>query len=226
MSIQSLDSRMDNVSNKISGMKEDLREKEIGKQTLENEKTRYETDIKLKSSEIEVLEKTSEFLKNMVDMRTAEAYDRIEETMNWCLSRVPLKQNYAIQINEFEDNRYGRGVALDLIDLDTKKIRTVKNQTGTAISQIVSFLLSAVIIAISDSSRIMVLDELFSGLDDRESIRNFSDILQALAENEGFQFHIVEQNRDIASNENINVIKLDLEENTRTRGLEIVTDRD
>lgn len=214
--------RIAELSGSISKLNEELREKEIGKRTLENERNRYEADIRRKSDEIEVLEKTSEFLKNMVDMRTAEAYDRIEETMNWCLSRVPLKQNYAIQINEFEDNRYGRGVALDLIDLDTKKIRTVKNQTGTAISQIVSFLLSAVIIAISDSSRIMVLDELFSGLDDRESIRNFSDILQALAENEGFQFHIVEQNRDIASNENINVIPLDLIENNRTRGLEIL----
>lgn len=214
--------RMQEIDKSIKGMKEEFSDKEISKRVLEGEASRYETQIRQIMDDIEVLEKTSEFLKGMVDTRTAEAYDRIEETMNWCLSKVPLKQNYEISINEFEDKRYGRGVALDLIDKDTKKVRTVKNQTGTAISQIVSFLLSVVIIAISDSSRIMVMDELFSGLDDKESIRNFSDILVALTENEGFQFHVVEQNRDIASNAEVNVIPLDLEENSSTRGLEIV----
>lgn len=222
MSIETIKGRMSGIDKSIQIMKEEYSDKEISKRVLEGESIRYETQIRQIMEDIEVLEKTSEFLKGMVDTRTAEAYDRIEETMNWCLSKVPLKQNYEISINEFEDKRYGRGVALDLIDKDTKKVRTVKNQTGTAISQIVSFLLSVVIIAISDSSRIMVMDELFSGLDDKESIRNFSDILVALTENEGFQFHVVEQNRDIASNEEVNVIPLDLEENSSVRGLEIV----
>lgn len=218
----SLVERFELLQDKLGDKKELLKEKEISKRTLEQEFERFARNIEDKEEQIEVKMMASSVIKRLVDDRTEVAYTKIEEVLNWALSQVPLKQRYQIRINDFEDKRFGRGVTFDLVDIDTKRVRSIKNQTGTAISQIVSFLLSVVIIAMSGSSRVMVLDERFSGLDDEESIKNFSDILQALSENEGFQFHIVEQNRDIASNEDINVIALDLVENSKDRGLEIV----
>ena len=218
----SLLERYELLQEKLGDKKEVLKEKEISKRTLEQEFERFARNIEDKEEQIQVKMMASSVIKRLVDDRTEVAYTKIEEVLNWALSQVPLKQRYQIRINDFEDKRFGRGVTFDLVDIDTKRVRSIKNQTGTAISQIVSFLLSVVIIAISGSSRVMVLDERFSGLDDEESIKNFSDILQALSENEGFQFHIVEQNRDIASNEDINVIALDLVENSKDRGLEIV----
>lgn len=218
----SLLERYELLQEKLGDKKEVLKEKEISKRTLEREFERFARNIEEKEEQIQVKMMASSVIKNLVDDRTEVAYTKIEEVLNWALSQVPLKQRYQIRINDFEDKRFGRGVTFDLVDIDTKRVRSIKNQTGTAISQIVSFLLSVVIIAMSGSSRVMVLDERFSGLDDEESIKNFSDILQALSENEGFQFHIVEQNRDIASNEDINVIALDLVENSKDRGLEIV----
>lgn len=218
----SLVERYELLQDKLGDKKELLKEKEISKRTLEQEFERFARNIEDKEEQIQVKMMASSVIKRLVDDRTEVAYTKIEEVLNWALSQVPLKQRYQIRINDFEDKRFGRGVTFDLVDIDTKRVRSIKNQTGTAISQIVSFLLSVVIIAMSGSSRVMVLDERFSGLDDEESIKNFSDILQALSENEGFQFHIVEQNRDIASNEDINVIALDLVENNKDRGLEIV----
>lgn len=218
----SLVERYELLQDKLGDKKELLKEKEISKRTLEQEFERFARNIEDKEEQIQVKMMASSVIKRLVDDRTEVAYTKIEEVLNWALSQVPLKQRYQIRINDFEDKRFGRGVTFDLVDIDTKRVRSIKNQTGTAISQIVSFLLSVVIIAMSGSSRVMVLDERFSGLDDEESIKNFSDILQALSENEGFQFHIVEQNRDIASNEDINVIALDLVENSKDRGLEIV----
>lgn len=216
---QKVEQRYNNIIQKIVEIEDDYKEKKIRLQALEEERERYESDIKLNEEEVELLEKSRNFLQKLVDDRTHVAYSKIEEVMNWCLSRVPLKQRYKLKIEE-HGNANGRGVTLKLIDIDTNQERSLKTQTGTAIAQIVSFLLLVVVISISGKSRVMVLDEVFSGLDDDESIRNFSDILQALTENEGFQFHIVEQNRDIASNEDINVIPLDLE--AFEEGLKIV----
>lgn len=201
---------VDGVINKIQSLKDEAYEKRVIKQTLIGKLDEYINDLELANDEIMLLDKVSLFLKSMVDLRTQSAYTQIEETMNWCLSNVPLKQRYRMKIVESENKRIGRGVSFVLVDLDTGKERSVKTQTGTALAQIVSFLLLVVVISVSGSSRILVTDEMFSGLEDEESIKNFSDILSALAINENFQIMIVEQNKDIAYNENIKRINLDI----------------
>lgn len=198
-----------------------LRNLKVKLKTLEEQEQTYIDDIEAHEHEVILLEKTSALLKQLVDERTASAYETIEDTMNWCLARVPLKQRYRIRIDE-HSTKAGRGIVLTLIDQDTNKERTLKTQTGTAIAQIVSFLLLVVIVSISGKSKIMVLDEHFSGLDDKESIRHFSEILYALSENDGFQFFIVEQNREIASHEGIQTIPLDILD--YNNGLVIVSD--
>lgn len=201
---------VDGVLDKIQSLKDEAHEKKVIKQTLIGKLDEYVKDLELANEEVMLLDKVSLFLKSMVDLRTQSAYTQIEDTMNWCLSNVPLKQRYRMKIVESENKRIGRGVSFVLVDLDTGKERSVKTQTGTALAQIVSFLLLVVVISVSGSSRILVTDEMFSGLEDEESIKNFSDILSALAMNENFQIMIVEQNKDIAYNENIKRINLDI----------------
>lgn len=216
-----LTEKVETMFDRIENENTALRELKVKLKTLEEQEQTYVHDIEAHEHEVILLEKTSALLKQLVDERTASAYETIEETMNWCLARVPLKQRYRIRIDE-HSTKAGRGIVLTLIDQDTNKERTLKTQTGTAIAQIVSFLLLVVIVSISGKSKVMVLDEHFSGLDDKESIRHFSEILYALSENDGFQFFIVEQNREIATHEGIQTIPLDILD--YNNGLVIVSD--
>lgn len=216
-----LTEQVETMFKRIENENTGLRDLKVKLKTLEEQEQTYVDDIEAHENEVILLEKTSALLKQLIDERTASAYETIEETMNWCLARVPLKQRYRIRIDE-HSTKAGRGIVLTLIDQDTNKERTLKTQTGTAIAQIVSFLLLVVIVSISGKSKVMVLDEHFSGLDDKESIRHFSEILYALSENDGFQFFIVEQNREIASHEGIQTIPLDILD--YNNGLVIVSD--
>lgn len=216
-----LTDKVETMFDRITQENTSLSNLKVKLKTLEEQEQTYVHDIEAHEHEVILLEKTSALLKQLVDERTASAYETIEETMNWCLARVPLKQRYRIRIDE-HSTKAGRGIVLTLIDQDTNKERTLKTQTGTAIAQIVSFLLLVVIVSISGKSKVMVLDEHFSGLDDKESIRHFSEILYALSENDGFQFFIVEQNREIATHEGIQTIPLDILD--YNNGLVIVSD--
>lgn len=216
-----LTDKVETMFDRITQENTSLSNLKVKLKTLEEQEQTYVHDIEAHEHEVILLEKTSALLKQLVDERTASAYETIEETMNWCLARVPLKQRYRIRIDE-HSTKAGRGIVLTLIDQDTDKERALKTQTGTAIAQIVSFLLLVVIVSISGKSKVMVLDEHFSGLDDKESIRHFSEILYALSENDGFQFFIVEQNREIATHEGIQTIPLDILD--YNNGLVIVSD--
>lgn len=162
---------------------------------------------------LENLEKALLVFQKVSDERNKTAKDAMEHVVNWALSKVFSSevQSYEFKIEERADSRSGRVMELYLNDLNTGHVRSLSDQSGTALAQIVSFLMILTVIKFSNSSKILVLDEVFSGLEDTEMIMMFSDILTSLARNDGFQIFIVEQNSLISSNEDFHVVNVALE---------------
>lgn len=167
--------------------------------------------IEEREQQMELLDKALRVFQKVSDERNAQAKDAIETVINWALSKVFTSQNYKVKIEEDDDARSGKIMEVYLVDIDTGMSRSLNDQTGTALSQILSFLMLLTLIKFAGSSKVLVIDELFSGLEDREMILMFSDILVSLAKNEEFQTFIVEQNSLISANEDFCVVNLALE---------------
>lgn len=212
--------RVEDMFDSLNEYKNNVRSKEIQIETLKdlvNGHDQYIEELNVKEMNYK---KATEVFKKISDTRNEEAKEVLEDVLNWALENIDLEQNYVARLEEKESGRSGKELSIILIDTDTGRERSIRSQTGTAIAQIVSFLMNIIIIKFSGSSKIMVLDEVFSGLQDKETIRMFGEILVALSVNEGFQFIIVEHKSDLSDIEGIDKIKLSLTD--YSKGLEVV----
>lgn len=200
--------KADKIMEKINSQHQAIK---LQKEMMENHIDEYDNQItQLKENEIKY-QKAIEQFKRIADTRSNTAKKYLEDTLNWALAQIPLKQRYKAIINESESSRNAKEMVLSLEDLDTGRIRSMKYQTGTAIAQIVSFLMNVIVIKLSGATRIMVLDEVFTGLQDRETIKIFGNILCSLAEKEHFQFFFVEHKSTLRNVEGIKPIYLDIQ---------------
>lgn len=174
---------------------------------------RLELTKEEKTLAFENMEKALKVFQKVSDERNKTAKDAMETVINWALSKVLNSnvQSYEFKIDERADARSGRVMELYLNDLNTGHSRSLSDQSGTALAQIVSFLMILTVIKFSNSSKILILDEVFSGLEDTEMVMMFSDILTSLARNDGFQIFIVEQNSLISSNEDFHIVNVALD---------------
>lgn len=213
-------SRVNEVLSRYSEVKsklDDVRLTQVVNERLRATHLETIARLELKKEEriqsIETLEKALMVFQNVSDERNRSAKEALEKVINWALSKVFSSdvQSYEFQIDERADGRSGRVMELSLKDLNTGHSRSLSDQSGTALAQIVSFLIILTVIKFSNTSKILVLDEVFSGLEDETMILMFSDILASLSDNEGFQIFIVEQNSLISSNEDIHRVNVALE---------------
>lgn len=152
-----------------------------------------------------------EEFKRISTERTEMAKQDLENVLNWVLSKIELQQRYTARIEESK-GRGSKGLNIILQDAETGYERSISEQSGTALAQIISFLMIVIVIKFSGSSRIVVIDEVFSGIDDEQTVRMFGEILVALSENEGFQFIMVEHQDVLDEIEGMNVVKLSLKD--------------
>ena len=154
-------------------------------------------------------QKAIDLLKKISDDRTNSALEVLQNTVNWALENIKLAQKFEIVLDVRER---GDSKVLNIVlnDLEKNKQRTLKHQSGTAVRQIISFLLQMSIISISGASKIVILDEVLSGLQDKDTIRMFGEIIVALAVNDGFQFIFVEHKSELHEVEGITQLHLEL----------------
>lgn len=205
VSLEELDTRIENfevVLDKLKARREGLKIQETKSQ---NTVTNLDSKITANLDDILKYQKAIEVFKDIADTRNDEAKAKLEETINWALSQIPLEQNYSIVLEESES---GKELDIKLRELESGRERSLKDQSGIALCQIVSFLLDIILICISNSTRIMILDEAFSGLEDKEMIQIFGEILVALARTENFQFIMIEHKTNLDSVEGIIPIEL------------------
>ncbi len=187
-----LESRISSVTDRLEELDITIKGKERLQQNIKSDLDNY-VERKIKLEEFEQIDTESiEVFKSVIDSRNTSAKDKLESMLNFALSYIPLENDYKIKIDEFNTKRSGREFAIKLLDNKANQLRGIRTQSGTAVAQLVSFLMRVVILSFSGSRRLLVIDENLSGFQDKETIRMFGEILVALAKNEDFQIIMVE----------------------------------
>ena len=126
-----------------------------------------------------------ELIRKVSDEAVSQAYGFLEQSLNTALARMFEHTTRKIEIHEFTRN--GQYPQLELkLHVGNGKTRSLKSDSGHGLAQIVSLLSILSLIVITGSRRILVMDEIISGL----SVHNrkiVNDILWSFTEI-GFQF--------------------------------------
>lgn len=205
-----LESRLQNVLSQCESYRDNVKVLKRQVETIEGVVDGYDNDIDKLRNEKMLSEKASTLFKQIADNRNKKAKEQIEKVLNYALSNIPLEQNYMATLDEVSSKRSGKELTVTLIDRDTGHSRSLRHQTGTWIAQVISFILTMIVIKFSNSSRLMILDEVFTGMEDHEMILDFGNILTSLAENEDFQIIMVEHRKELDTIEGITNIKFGL----------------
>lgn len=130
-----------------------------------------------------------EILKGISDEQVEHAYAFLERNINNALERMFTTKTRKIKMREFlRDDKYPQ-LVFDLY-VENNRVRSLASDSGHGIGQIVSLLSIISIIAITGARRLVVIDEVLSGL----SVHNrqvMGEILQEFT-TIGFQFIISE----------------------------------
>lgn len=151
-------------------------EKSINELMVQNSSNKEALDIATHAIEI---------LRQVSDEAVSKAYGFLEGSLNSALERMFAHTTRKIEIREFiRNNQYPQ---LELVlHVGNGVTRSLKSDSGHGLAQIVSLLSILSLIVITGSRRILVMDEIISGL----SVHNrkiVSDILWSFTEI-GFQF--------------------------------------
>lgn len=190
--------------------KRDFLRKELAKEQEENNFKKYKKDIeKLEQEELLLIE-VAQLTQSIAYEKTQDAKEVLENVLNHALDQVELDANYTAHLVQPETKRAVQGLLIQLEEEGTGEVRTPLTSTGTMVAQLISILMSIIVIKFSGRRRVLVLDESLSGFSGLHSIPAFGDLLVALAENEGFQIIMVEhkeQLADVPGITEINVMK-------------------
>ena len=159
-------------------------------------KNKLESDInqilELNKNNVEALDIAThaiEILRQVSDEAVGKAYKFLEENLNAALARMFENTTRHVTLREYTRNNQYPQLEIELTVAAGKK-RSLKADSGHGLAQIVSLLSILCLIVITNSRRILVMDEIISGLSvhNREVV---SDILWTFTEI-GFQFIVNE----------------------------------
>lgn len=164
------------LSNQAAIKSKEALEKTINQIMDENKNNKEALDIATHA--IEILRKVS-------DEAVGKAYGFLEKSLNSALEKMFKNTTRKIEIRE--DTRGGQYPQLELrLHVGNGKIRSLKSGSGHGIAQIVSIMSILALIVITGSRRILVMDEIISGVS-VENRKILNDILWSFTEI-GFQF--------------------------------------
>lgn len=190
-------SKIDRILGVCEEQREQVKIRAKHVETIQEVVEKYENNITAMEDEVQLCEQSSKLFKSISDDRNKVAKEKIEQVLNYALSEIPLEQSYRAELVEVSSKRSGKELTVVLTDIDTGYTRGLRNQTGTWVKQLVSFILNMIVIKFSGKSLILVLDEVFSGIEDEKMIQTFGKILTSLAENENFQIFMVEHGKEL-----------------------------
>lgn len=130
-----------------------------------------------------------EILRQVSDEAVTQAYKFLEESLNSALKRMFEHTTRKIKLHEYTRNNQYPQLEIELTVANGKK-RSLKADSGHGLAQIVSLLSILSLIVLTNSRRILVMDEVISGL----SVHNrkiVTDILWQFTQI-GFQFIVNE----------------------------------
>lgn len=168
------------LENKAAKKSKEALEASIREIMDKNKENREALDIATHA--IEILQKVS-------DEAVGKAYRFLEQSLNSALAKMFTKTTRKIELKEsLRNNQYPQ--LKIILHVGNGKTRSLKNDSGHGLAQIVSLLSILSLIVITGSRRILVMDEILSGLDvhNRQVV---NDILWTFTEI-GFQFIVNE----------------------------------
>ncbi len=159
------------------------------KETVDNLRKQLEEENK----QYVVMLEAQKLLATVSDSNTKEILDYITGIINKALFELfPYDRQRIYLEKKLHAGQYPH-IVVRLESSDGDK-RDLEFQTGTGERQVISFLFVVCLIEVRKGRKLLVMDELFSGLHP-EAKRIIIDILQIFAEN-GFQFAMVEYGVD------------------------------
>lgn len=159
------------------------------KETLSARFNSYKEGIKQQTDQLDVVSNAVAILTKISDETVGKSYEFIKDSLNGALARVFEKSPRQIELREY--TRGGAYPQLEVVVITENGIqRSLRDDSGHGISQIISLLTILSLIVITGQRRFLVLDEMLSGLSSNAA-KIVSDILWAFADI-GFQFVISE----------------------------------
>ena len=208
---QTILNRYTTVATRLEEVETEQRYFNIRSVELQNQIFEYADKLEDTQEEYDLLEKSIKIMQDLSDDRNTTSKEALRDLINWTLSKVFPNSNYTVNIEEHSDGRSGKKMEMFLTDNITGKPRSFRHNLGNSILQAIAFLMRLIIIKISGCSRILILDEFFSGIRDKESIQTFGEVLTSIAKNEDFQIIITEQLDTISEyNEDFHFIDVEL----------------
>ena len=161
-------------------------------------RTKHEIEDKIKNlasrvgdltQQHDVMIEASQLIASVSDSNTTLVLDYITGVINKALKGIfPYDMRRIYLEKKMHNDQYAH-IIVKLVTR-TGKTRDLQLQTGTGLRQIISFLFVVSLIEIRKGRRLLLMDELFSGLHP-EAKNIIMDIIKIFAE-EGFQFVFVE----------------------------------
>lgn len=182
----------------MTKLREEKQKSEFALETSENQCVKYQDALDDAIVSEALYKNVIELYLKVANDRNASAKELLEDVLNNALQTVPLDAKYKAHLVESSTGRSLKELYIRLLDYDTNSERSLFTSTGTMVGQIMSFLMTAIVLKFSGKRRIMILDEAFSGIDAENSLPIFAELVIALAENEGFQFIIVEHKPELS----------------------------
>ena len=184
-SVEQLRQRVNSFISVVNQIEIENAAAERSRQSLENTITQLAEENKNNKEALDIASNAITILRQVSDEAVSQAYGFLETSLNSALERMFENTTRKIEIKEsIRNNQYPQ---LELIlHVGNGKTRSLKTDSGHGLAQIVSLLSILSLIVITGSRRILVMDEVISGL----SVHNrkiVSDILWSFTEI-GFQF--------------------------------------
>lgn len=176
------------VDNYIKTVDKLIMDQQVAIRTREKlEEAIRELQVKSKNNQeaLDIATHAIEILREVSDEAVSQAYKFLEKCMNASLERMFTNTTRNIRLNEYTRNNQYPQLEIELT-VANGKTRSLKADSGHGLAQIVSLLSILSLIVITNSRRVMVMDEVISGL----SVHNrkiVTDILWTFTEI-GFQF--------------------------------------
>ena len=184
------------VSERAKAMINEIQQLEINQASLKQTQERLEKDVerlikenKLNSEDLDIAVNAITILRDVSDEAVKQSYEFIQDSLNAALAKI--FQHSVRKIRLVETTLRGQYPQLDIeLTVENGRVRSLKTGSGHGLMQIVSLLCTLCLIVITNSRRLLVIDEVLSGLS-AKARKIISDILWTFT-TIGFQFVISE----------------------------------
>lgn len=204
MKFQELNSKFNTLDEEYNSVMSAIEYRSRLRRDLSNSIEKLSSDIQVQEEYIEKFKMAKKAIQKITDERNKGAKSSIKELVNKGLISILQKHSYNLEIHDDDRGDNQKITDIQLISVETGKPRKV----GTAVKQVTSLIFIISLLEIAQSSKFIILDEYLSGASG-ETADKLSNVLAAIAENNNFQFFVVNHVLDISNNPDVERIYLE-----------------